>query len=756
VRNKILPKKSTSTEGGEKAVAHWNPINVNTSRQIPYKLDPEFHAHAAAPIVSGPGQKWQPQEREIVRKLIIRQRLQKFSSPEALEEFLPKGVELGAEQRKALLKLVAESSSGHAQDISALESMDYRIRPPTVNEFINDDLYLGFSLRRTDTNEGLWPWWRDWLIEHANLNSFLHHLVISGAIGVGKTLLMVTLILYRIAVCAALKDPYTFYGLSRGSPLHFLLLSLSKDTLRSTAWRTALQLTTRSPFFQQLLGSERGAMHSNLEMMFRVNAGTRDEFLIDFSGGSKHQHQIGRNVLCVGLDEGNFRLEKDPDQYAFELFGDLRARMLSRFRRVGMFMPGLSIVASSAAGESCFTEELIQQIRDDDDPNGQLVVRPALYRIKPGLRFCPWWFKVSYGLPNIEPAILCGCYLDNGEPILPPANCPREIADSHEPAPAGALVELVPGDFYDDFVHSPRKHLQQLSGISLGASNRLFPTLADIQRCLDLSVQEGVPIPSSATYISTSDENPKQIWDELDHKAFIRRVGSDRYEPVRHPTRRRYVHLDLAITGLTGLAICHLADPVTNQSIGGPQAHSPARLIIEYDFVLTLTAGRTRPICYDKILQFLLWLRESCGFRFGLVTADSFQSEHLLQSLYAKGIETARQSVDRDTKAYFAWKTGFQENCIRLYPQSQLLKEAAGLIELGTKIDHEPNGTKDTTDAAAGAYLNAISSEEIRTLTVPEGPSAVVGISRHFNEFADDPFGFISRLPQRRTQVFTV
>src|SRR5204863_3634633 len=127
-------------------------------------------------------------------------------------------------------------------------------------------------------------------------------------------------------------------------------------------------------------------------------------------------------------------------------------------------------------------------------------------------------------------------------------------------------------------------------------------------------------------------------------------------------------------------------------------------------------AGRTRPICYDKILQFLLWLRDICGYRFGLVTADSFQSEHLLQSLHAKGIKIGLQSVDRDGKAYFDWKAGFQQNCIRLYNQPQLLKEASGLIEVGTKIDHQPNGSKDTTDAAAGAYINAISSEEIRSL----------------------------------------
>jgi hypothetical protein len=156
----------------------------------------------------------------------------------------------------------------------------------------------------------------------------------------------------------------------------------------------------------------------------------------------------------------------------------------------------------------------------------------------------------------------------------------------------------------------------------------------------------------------------------------------------------------------------------------------------------------------DKIVQFLLWLRDNCGFRFGLVTADSFQSEHLLQTLYAEGIPTNRQSVDRDKKAYLVWRVGFQENNIRLYHQPQLLKEITGLVELDTKIDHQPNGNKDTTDAAAGAYLNAISSDEILILNIPQEPPAVVGILGHSNRLPEDPFGFTNRLPSRPPASF--
>jgi hypothetical protein len=363
---------------------------------------------------------------------------------------------------------------------------------------------------------------------------------------------------------------------------------------------------------------------------------------------------------------------------------------------------------------------------------------------------------VYYGLSNVEPAILHGFYTDAGKAITPTVDCPAEIAGFQEPVPQGAHYELVPGDFYSNFARSPRKGLQQLSGISLGGGNRLFPTLVDIMRCLDLSTKEGVPVPTTCTVISVSDENSRHIWDDLDHKTFVRRIGSNSYEPVRNPHRLRYVHIDLAINGLAGVAICHLADPTPSPSEMGSVGMRTLQLIVEYDFILTLAGGRTRPICYDKIVRFIDWLHVQCGFRFGLVTADSFQSEYMLQTLYAKGIKTARQSVDRDKHAYLAWQGGFQENSIRLYPQAQLLHEASELIETEDKIERPMNGTKDTTDAAAGAYLNAITSEEIKTLNNSQAPSVVVGISPHAKASPEDPFGFYNGVKTPPTMIFHV
>jgi hypothetical protein len=68
--------------------------------------------------------------------------------------------------------------------------------------------------------------------------------------------------------------------------------------------------------------------------------------------------------------------------------------------------------------------------------------------------------------------------------------------------------------------------------------------------------------------------------------------------------------------------------------------------IVEYDFILTITGAPGGDICLLKVTRFIRWLHEQCGFQFGLVTADMYQSQQILQELAASGIKTARLSVD--------------------------------------------------------------------------------------------------------------
>src|SRR5260370_36455777 len=98
------------------------------------------------------------------------------------------------------------------------------------------------------------------------------------------------------------------------------------------------------------------------------------------------------------------------------------------------------------------------------------------------------------------------------------------------------------------------------------------------------------------TIRTVADERTDQIWEDWCHRASVGRVSQNTCEPVRHPHRLRYAHLDLAITGRAGVAICHLVDPGPAPPETGSSSNPTLRLIVEYDFILTLAPGKTRPI----------------------------------------------------------------------------------------------------------------------------------------------------------------
>lgn len=638
-------------------------------------------------------------------------------------------------------ELAAEVRAGRFNCDDGLWAKDFSKQPPSMETFLLDNYYLGKSWRPiSGENEGIWPAWLELMAQDLNLHSRIHNLVITGSLGIGKTSIMVALILYRICLATHLKNPQHFFGLSRNSNIVYNLLSVTKEAVKDTAFGTAMDYMSDSPYFVEVCKYDPDCGYSDyrIPMLNTLPDGRTSHIWL--TGGSKGQHVLGRNLLGIGLDEGNFRLEKDPDLKVYELYDQVRTRIANRFQKIESYLPAISIIASSAQDESSFTEKVVKEIEEanhrlDEEnaklpeaqiktPRTQMVVRNAVYKIKrhalTGIGPDHHWFRVAYGLKNMEPYILTGWYLENGTPILD---------EAHEEPPPGARTELVPKFYFEAFKRNTKAQLQNLSGISTGGAHRLFSSLIDIETCIELSKQEGVPdpmLPGIQRFPISSEDN-QNVWDYLNHRNFLTRVAS-RILPIRHPHNMRYAHIDLATQTLAGVAICHLAgSQLVEGLVKEGQAFSEYRLIVEYNFILTICAGNTKPINIGKIQRFFFWLRDMCGYRFGLITADMFQSEAPLQELEARGYKVDKLSVDRDKSVYTSWRTGFEEQRIRLPRNEQMIREAGELLEMDKKFDHPPDGSKDTTDAAAGAYYNSINSDEKLTLASYNAPAVYSG-----------------------------
>jgi hypothetical protein len=105
----------------------------------------------------------------------------------------------------------------------------------------------------------------------------------------------------------------------------------------------------------------------------------------------------------------------------------------------------------------------------------------------------------------------------------------------------------------------------------------------------------------------------------------------------------------------------------------------------------------------------------------------SHNSEMPLQMMEAKGFTVDKHSVDRDKTSYYSWRTGFEELRIRPYRQYQFLREAEQLLDGDKKIDHPRDGSKDTVDAMAASYTNAINSDEKFNIITSNEPSVYMG-----------------------------
>lgn len=617
---------------------------------------------------------------------------------------------LSESEQELFNELVQGIRSGRIRDLDAFNDIwrvDYIHRPPSIHEFVTEERWLGNTLKTTETNPGLYPSWKKILTSDFDLDSRLHNVVITGALGIGKTFSMCAIFLYRLALARLLRNPQNFFGLNVGSKIVYAILSVSRSVVRQTAWHDVVNAMSHSSFFIEECHFDPDKKYADNNIDLGNN--------IDLIAGSKGWHVIGQNVMGVCLDEGNWRIESNPDEKAYVLYDEVRTRIKNRFQKFSGYLPAISILSSSARDETSFTERIISEIIKVGDPSTETVYRMAVYQAKRHLLTLDGrWFKVAHGLKNIEPYILKGWYDENGNLLNDEKNV--------ENAPPGASVELVPHDYIESFVRNCRTALQNFSGISTGGTMKLFPSTINLEKAIELGEAEGLKNPSKLGKLPISMEDNLNIWDFLIHQNFLTRKHS-RTVPLRHPDAFRFAHIDLATTSMAGVSICHLAGQQLIRDIRDGQPYDEYRLIVEYDFILTIVSGQRRPISIEKIQRFFFWLRSECNYNFGLVTADMFQSELPLQMMETRGFNVKKLSVDKTKAPYYQWRQGFEESRIRMYRQEQLLYEAERLLDLASpgkgKIDHPASGSKDTTDSASGAYFNAISEATEMGATLP-------------------------------------
>ena len=197
-------------------------------------------------------------------------------------------------EKEAFTKIMQElANSGKSDSFNALFSQDWDEIPVDIDTFIHEKKYLGNALYDSEGRYTLFPYWEKKLKEifPTNTTTAINTLVLTGAIGLGKTMVAVICILYMLYRLLCLRDPYLFYGLQPIDKISISFLNITIDAAKGVGCDKFNQMILSSEWFMSH-GEMRGT--TNLEYVPNKH--------IEIIVGSSNNQVIGRAIFCLAGD----------------------------------------------------------------------------------------------------------------------------------------------------------------------------------------------------------------------------------------------------------------------------------------------------------------------------------------------------------------------------------------------------------------------------------------------------------------------
>ena len=311
-----------------------------------------------------------------------------------------------------------------------------------------------------------------------------------------------------------------------------------------------------------------------------------------------------------------------------------------------------------------------------------------------------------------------------------------------------SMILMVPKDLYSNFVGDVVTGLQDFAGFSSSASGRFFTNYGAYSSVVKKEIQH--PFTHEEIILSTT-KSPLQD-GFLGIETYFRKDFK-----LSKPEALRYVHLDLSKTGdCTGISMSHIHDwkvlytkTETEVDVFGMSSDVVVQEvkapIIRTDFMLRVVPPKKpEEISYAKILKFFIYLKNTLGVKFGLITADQAFSAQLMQELNELDFPTGYLSVDRDTKAYGTLAELIFDNRLEIYDYAPFREELFSLVRYRngktTKIDHPKakGASKDVSDSLAGSVYNAVSSKDKTDVTNTDMLDLYININKNISQDKQD------------------
>lgn len=459
---------------------------------------------------------------------------------------------LPGEARRLFEALLAERDPVRADQLSQeLELGLYHTPPVTMQQFIEDPYYLGDSMTT------LYPALREALLEM--FSAPYREVILSGSIGFGKTYLSSVAMCRILYELSCLRDPQSTFGIGPGTEMVMMLISKSLPLCREVLKTAVDDKIKLSPYFMSKFPPKFGTDFTLFPNNIRMTIG---------SYGA--ERALGKAVIASVCDETNFPPKRNSQQIQQTMGKQLTAahfdivervyrslvrRIKSRFQKVGGDLPGMVVLASSAATLDSFTERKLREAADDPDV---YVVEHTQWSARPKDFFCGQVFYVLCSKSSLRSRIL--------EPDEAAAITEEYLTD-HE-----AWMVEVPVEYRDDFESNLEDSLRDIAGVSTQAISAFFQRVEAIDACV-------VARPHPFTHEVWTAGGPGAFnWEQLCHKVERRLPGGyteDAWRPREAPSSPRWIHIDASVSGDCVTADTLVATPYGNKRIDSVDVGTP-------------------------------------------------------------------------------------------------------------------------------------------------------------------------------------
>jgi hypothetical protein len=552
--------------------------------------------------------------------------------------------------------------------------------PVSIEEFLDSHQFMG------STDLKLWPevrksiiamnsnWWKGWDVAYGEA-------LLCGATGTGKSIICIVTTLYHMHILGCMKKPQRYWNLSDAISIVIAIQAAKPKVVKKVIYSPLRTYVETMPWFIKYMRPNKlieAEMYFDEQNIRVIQGGTDADAVL----GDALIHSVVDEINFMNVVQKSRRAEVGTGRagtydQAQVVYDTVSRRKKGRFTSRGPNV-GVICLSSSTRYVGDFTDRRKQQVI-----NGEIkttyIYDKAQYEVVPQDRFCGQKFRLLVSTNAAQDI--------------------RILADD-EVVPDGTVLEI-PIEYKEDFERDGPGSLRDIVGKSANAINPFFRQqhkiieairlgqLAGIESFLNkdnvvLAFDQGLPIPIRGHFCS-------------------------------NPSKPRYVHVDLAVTGdRVGIAMLRFDGLQWMARQTGETEPLP---IVTIEMAVSVEPDHSNEIDISEIRAWVASLRSVYGYPIKAVTYDGWSSLESIQAWKRAGMKTGTVSVDRSPAPYKQLREAFNDGRIMMYHQPILVEELFGLEFDETKgkegkVDHPLHGGKDVADAVCGAYHTLLNRSE--------------------------------------------